>query len=103
VLNSFYTAGSDTVRALLKLPTESYPLLLQTQAAALWLFSVLALHPDVQRRAQAEVDVVTRGERLPTYEDHNSTPYLNGFVKEVWRWSSLAGLGVYRVQAPPHF
>jgi len=46
----------------------------------------MTLHPEVQRRAQAELDSVTGGSRLPTYEDRQKLPYIEAIVKEVLRW-----------------
>ena len=46
----------------------------------------MTLHPEVQRRAQAELDSVTGGPRLPTYEDRQKLPYIEAIVKEVLRW-----------------
>lgn len=42
--------------------------------------------PEVQRRAQAEIDQVIGGEdRLPTFEDTGKLPYLNLIKQEVYR------------------
>jgi cytochrome P450 len=56
----------------------------------LWLLVALALYPEVQARAQAEVDSVTHGERLPTYDDRASLPLVDAIVKETYRWSGFA-------------
>ena len=42
---------------------------------------------------QAEVDAVTRGERLPCFEDRDSLPYVNAIVKEILRWNPAVPLG----------
>ena len=49
---------------------------------------VLAMvqHPDVQARAQKEIDEVTKSERLPTMADRDSMPYIRSIVQEVLRW-----------------
>ncbi|KAF5250652.1 hypothetical protein FOXYS1_14866 [Fusarium oxysporum] len=42
--------------------------------------------PEVQKKAQAEIDSVTGGERLPTFEDQDRMPYINALCKEALRW-----------------
>lgn len=49
----------------------------------------MALHPDIQLRAQAELDSITGGSRLPAYEDRQRLPYINAIVKEVLRWNPV--------------
>jgi cytochrome P450 len=39
-------------------------------------FLALVLFPEVQRRAQAELDVVIGRERLPTFDDRPRLPYI---------------------------
>ena len=49
-------------------------------------------HPEVQRKAQAELDTVLGG-RLPTCDDRGpSLPYINALVEEVLRWSAVVPL-----------
>ncbi|QRW25406.1 cytochrome P450 family protein [Rhizoctonia solani] len=54
-----------------------------TSHASLMSF-VLAMvqHPDVQARAQKEIDDVTKSERLPTMADRDSMPYIRSIVQE---------------------
>ena len=54
----------------------------------------MALYPDVQDNAHAELDAVVGRGRLPTIEDRTSLPYLNAVVKELLRWHIVAPLGV---------
>ena len=58
----------------------------------------MTLHPEVQRRAQAELDSVTGGTRLPTYEDRQKLPYIEAIVKEVLRWHPVVPGGSERNQ-----
>jgi len=46
----------------------------------------MTLHPEIQRRAQAELDAVTEGNRLPTYADRPHLPFVSALVSEVLRW-----------------
>jgi cytochrome P450 len=43
---------------------------------------LLAKHPNVQKKAQAELDRICGTERLPRWSDHNDLPYINCIVKE---------------------
>ncbi len=53
------------------------------------------LLPDVQIRAQAELDAVTGRERLPTFEDRPKLPFVDAVCKEVLRWRPVTPLGAY--------
>lgn len=55
----------------------------------------MMLYPDVQKRAQVEVDaLITQKQRLPTIQDRNSLPYVEAVVKEVIRWAPPVPLGL---------
>ncbi|KAJ5387082.1 hypothetical protein N7509_009623 [Penicillium cosmopolitanum] len=60
-------------------------------------FLAMALFPDVQRKAQQELDAVLGGDRLPQCEDRDNLPYVNALVKEVFRWHPVAPMGVPHV------
>jgi cytochrome P450 len=53
----------------------------------------MVLYPDVQRRAQAEIDSVVGGDRLPTFEDRASLPYVESVLRETLRWHPVGPLG----------
>ena len=57
------------------------------------LFLALVLFPQVQRRAQAELDVVIGRDRLPTFDDRPRLPYIEAVCKEVMRWQMVTPLG----------
>ncbi|KAH9478395.1 Cytochrome P450 monooxygenase 98 [Psilocybe cubensis] len=46
----------------------------------------MVLNPDVQRKAQEEIDRVVGSKRLPTFEDRKSLPYLEAIYREVLRF-----------------
>ena len=46
----------------------------------------MALYPDVQKKAQAEIDHVVGSDRLPNYVDQGELPYVTAVLKEVLRW-----------------
>ncbi|KDQ06236.1 hypothetical protein BOTBODRAFT_141195 [Botryobasidium botryosum FD-172 SS1] len=74
---TMYAAGSDTTGTLL----SSFVL-------------AMALYPDVQRKAQAELDRVTQKQRLPTFLDRPDLPYIECLIKELLRWSVITPLSV---------
>ena len=45
--------------------------------------------PDITKRIQAEIDSVVGRDRLPTFHDEPSLPFLGAFIKEVTRRVSL--------------
>ena len=57
----------------------------------------MVLHPEIQRKAQAEVDRVIGSDRLPTFADQSSLPYVDALVKEVLRWKPVTPLGKFAV------
>ncbi|KAI0023477.1 cytochrome P450 oxidoreductase [Xylariomycetidae sp. FL0641] len=50
--------------------------------------------PDVQKRAQEEIDAVIGEDRSPTWEDFSRLPYINMMIKESHRWRPVSPLGV---------
>lgn len=53
----------------------------------------MTLFPEVQRKAQEEIDQVLGG-RLPTVADRGKLPYVDAIVKEVLRWHPVAPMGI---------
>ena len=53
----------------------------------------MTMHPEFQRKAQAEIDSVIGSDRLPTLADQPDLPYVNALVKEVFRWNPVGPLG----------
>ncbi|KAG1876536.1 cytochrome P450 [Suillus subalutaceus] len=74
---SLYAAGSDT-----------------TVSTIYSSFLAMTLFPDVQKKAQAEIDAVVGPDRLPSFADRDSLPYTEALVKEVFRWSVVIPTGV---------
>jgi len=69
-------------------------------------FLAMALFPEVQRRAQAEVDAVcdARGPdrtHLPDFDDKDSMPYIDALMTEIFRWAVVTPVGFpHRATAP---
>ncbi|KAK6447166.1 hypothetical protein FP744_10003416 [Trichoderma asperellum] len=73
VAGSFLEAGSDT-----------------TSSTLYGFIQAMILFPEVQRKAQAEIDRVIGPDRLPTLDDEDNLPYIRGCVKESLRWMPTA-------------
>jgi len=54
----------------------------------------MVLYPDVQRKAQAELDRVVGRDRLPNFNDRESLPYIEAVIKEALRWLPTAPMAV---------
>jgi len=46
----------------------------------------MAIHPEIQKKAQKEIDQLLGGERLPRLSDQDDLPYIWALVKEIYRW-----------------
>ncbi|KAJ6555589.1 cytochrome P450 monooxygenase [Mycena vulgaris] len=57
----------------------------------------MIVYPEVQRKAQEELDAVVGKDRLPDFSDQSSLPYCNAIVKEVLRWNPPAPLAIPHV------
>ncbi|KEP50811.1 cytochrome P450 family protein [Rhizoctonia solani 123E] len=65
----FYAGGTDT-----------------SATALLNFIAAMALYPDVQEKAQQELDTVLGSGVLPAISDRDRLPYINNVVLEVLRW-----------------
>ncbi|KAJ6624514.1 cytochrome P450 [Mycena sp. CBHHK59/15] len=74
---SIYGGGADT-----------------TVSAISTFFLNMTLHPDIQAKAQAEIDAVVGTHRLPTYADRENFPYVEALCKEVFRYHPIGPMGL---------
>ncbi|KAI0336743.1 CyP450 monooxygenase [Cubamyces sp. BRFM 1775] len=72
-----YAAGADT-----------------TLASIQAFFLAMALFPEAQRKAQAELDAVVGSHRLPDFSDESALPFVCALVKECLRWHAVLPLAV---------
>ncbi|TFK47996.1 cytochrome P450 [Heliocybe sulcata] len=77
ICRTAYGAGSDT-----------------TAATAHNFVLAMAMYPEVQRKAQQELDAVVGSQRLPDFSDRENLPYINAIVKEVTRWQPILPLSI---------
>ncbi|KAF8992164.1 cytochrome P450 [Cyathus striatus] len=54
----------------------------------------MILYPEVQQRAQLELDRVVGRDRLPEFEDRGELPYLECILQECYRWNSVVPIGI---------
>ncbi|KAF8799108.1 cytochrome P450 [Phlegmacium glaucopus] len=64
-----------------------------TLSATHTFFLAMVCFPEIQMKAQVEIDRVVGG-RLPDFDDMEDLPYLSALVKEVFRWQPVTPLGV---------
>lgn len=65
-----------------------------TAVITLTAFTLAMLQfPEVQRKAQEEIDRVIGTTRLPTIEDRENLPYIDALVKEAHRWWPIVPFG----------
>jgi len=74
---SLYSGGADT-----------------SVSAVSTFFLAMTLNPDIQKKAQAELDQVVGSDRLPTFQDRANLPYCEAILKEVLRWGPVVPTGV---------
>jgi cytochrome P450 len=69
-----------------------------TTSSTLYAFvQAMLLFPEVQKKAQQEIDDVVGPDRLPTMDDEPELPYIRACIKETLRWMPTTILG-----AVPH-
>ncbi|THU90784.1 cytochrome P450, partial [Dendrothele bispora CBS 962.96] len=73
------------------------PFHFQTVALLMSSLLVLSHHPEVQKKAQKELDSVIGRHRLPDFSDQKSLPYIDAILKEVQRMYPVTPL-----RAVPH-
>jgi Cytochrome P450 len=78
---------------LLEYPNTLTMTCLQTVNMLHTFILAMVLSPEVQKKAQAELDAVVGPNRLPEFEDRNNLPYINALCKEILRWHPLLPLG----------
>lgn len=59
-----------------------------------WFLLYMIQRPDIQKKAQAELDNIIGRDRLPSFEDFNQLTYIQAIVKETLRRNPVAPLGM---------
>lgn len=53
----------------------------------------MVLHPEVQAKAQEEIDRVVGTERFPDFGDRPNLPYVEAIYLETYRWRPVVPSG----------
>lgn len=61
---------------------------------ALMFLLAMVLYPDVQKKAQEEIDRVVGADRLPDFDDRPKLPYVEAVMLETMRWRPVVPLGL---------
>ena len=83
VASSLYGGGTDT-----------------TISTVSSFFLLMSLHPEVQQKAQEEIDRVVGYDRLPNAQDKKNLPYVDAIVREVTRLNPAVPLGESQSEIP---
>ena len=59
-----------------------------------WFLLAMTAFPEVQQRAQVELDSIVGRSRVPTFGDCQELPYIRAIVKEVLRWRPVDPVGM---------
>ena len=65
-----------------------------TSAVLAWWMLAMVTYPEVQKRAQDELDAVVGRARTPTFADLQHLPYIRAMVKEALRWRPVDPVGL---------
>ncbi|KAK7728214.1 hypothetical protein SLS57_002687 [Botryosphaeria dothidea] len=80
--------ATEVTHSLLQAATDTTASTLNNWVAA------MALYPDVQKKAQEEIDRVVGSDRLPNENDAADLPYTRQCVQELQRWISVVPLAL---------
>lgn len=70
----------------------------ETTSSALSAFILaMVMFPDMQHRAQEEIDRIIGTDRLPKFKDRENLPYIEGIIKEIHRWHTVTPMGLPHV------
>ncbi|KAF2111242.1 cytochrome P450 [Lophiotrema nucula] len=65
-----------------------------TVSSLMTFFLAVTVFPEVQKKAQEELDRVIGGSRLPVAADKPRLPYIEAIMKEVHRWHPVLPMGL---------
>ncbi|CAE7175224.1 unnamed protein product [Rhizoctonia solani] len=94
-LMEFINVPMDFVHDQMETAASLYGGGADTTVSAISTFFVAMLHyPEAQKLAQKEIDQVLGKDRLPTFADRASLPYVESLYKEVMRWQPIGPIGI---------
>lgn len=90
---ALYGGGADTVCLNFPFFLTDVLIIQQTVSAIYSFFLAMVLNPEIQRKAQEEIDSVVGNDRLPSYSDRDNLPYVNAVLKETLRFFPIVPMG----------
>ncbi|KIJ13396.1 hypothetical protein PAXINDRAFT_170472 [Paxillus involutus ATCC 200175] len=98
-IKRFPESGSEGFEVALKSSSATAFIAgVETTASTLIIFVLaMMLYPEVQERAQKEIDAIVGKDRLPGFGDRSSLPYVEAVLRETLRWHPVFPLGL------PHY
>ncbi|KAG1805788.1 cytochrome P450 [Suillus subaureus] len=72
-----YGAGADTI----------------TSSLTSFILAMM-LYPEVQKHAQAEIDVIVGQDQFPAFKDREKLPYIGALIQELLRWAPVTPQGL---------
>ncbi|KAM0351724.1 hypothetical protein ACHAPU_002236 [Fusarium lateritium] len=88
------TLGSKDEEAIVWTAASLYGAAADTTVISLTTFTLaMVLFPEVQLKAQEEIDSQIGNKRFPSFEDRDRLPYVNAIVEETLRWWPIAPMG----------
>ncbi|KAF8869400.1 cytochrome P450 [Infundibulicybe gibba] len=93
---NFHQVASEVRQWTYQLQNTGFELVRKnmTVSAVATFFYAMAANPDVQRKAQNEIDAVIGNVRLPGSGDRPSLPYVEALFREVMRWRPVLPMGL---------
>ncbi|KAG0697080.1 cytochrome P450, partial [Suillus ampliporus] len=88
-LNSMRLSDEDDVitTAVKEAASIAFAAASETTSSTLLVFLLaMVLHPELQAKAQAEIDRVVGRDRLPDFDDRPALPYVEAILRETLRW-----------------
>lgn len=93
--NSIHSGTETDVRMIQSVAAVSYSAGADTTMAATMTFLLaMVLHPNIQRKAQGEIDRVVGTDRLPSLDDRDKMPFIAHVMWESLRWNPVAPLAL---------
>jgi cytochrome P450 len=65
-----------------------------TVSSLMTFFLAMILFPEVQKKAQEEIDRVIGNTRLPVSSDKEKLPYIEAVLKETHRWHPVGPMAI---------
>lgn len=90
-------AGKSRLNRSSLVPTSHLRLLIAgsdtTVSTLQTFFLAMAMFPEAQKKAQAEIDAIVGHTRFPTFADRPALLYLEALIMEISRWNTVSPLG----------